>query len=290
MNKARFNVAGDRILTASDDHTARIWSAQDGRQLLVLRGHENWIFDAAFAPDGKTIATASDDETIKIWEAETGVCLETLAGHGAEVNALAFRKDATLLATGSENGKVILWERGADAGWKVRAQNECQCQIRRLEFSRDGDELLITAESNEVGLWDLAQPQMRYLVPEASDVIEAVIEAAAFDSTGNGIVVASRDGRVGRFLRSDRRSLFALDSIQSGHRGYVTDASFSPSGEDLATGSSDATAKIWRVTGTGRAPGMSEILRTADPSDALRISGDGSLLAVGGSVAELADQ
>ena len=41
MQSAAFSPDGSRIVTASDDKTARIWDAASGKEIAVLRGHEN---------------------------------------------------------------------------------------------------------------------------------------------------------------------------------------------------------------------------------------------------------
>ena len=40
VNSAVFSPDGARVLTASADHTARLWDAASGKELRVLRGHE----------------------------------------------------------------------------------------------------------------------------------------------------------------------------------------------------------------------------------------------------------
>ena len=37
---AEFSPTGDRVVTASLDRTARIWSAENGSAVAVLKGHE----------------------------------------------------------------------------------------------------------------------------------------------------------------------------------------------------------------------------------------------------------
>jgi WD40 repeat protein len=70
VNSAAFSPDGDRIVTASDDGTARVWSA-DGEQLAVLEGHTAGITSAAFSPDGSQVVTASDDSTARVWHVYT---------------------------------------------------------------------------------------------------------------------------------------------------------------------------------------------------------------------------
>ena len=72
---------GQRIVTGSIDHTAKVWEADTGLELITLAGHESWVMSAAWGPDGQRIVTGSIDHTAKVWEADTGLELITLAGH-----------------------------------------------------------------------------------------------------------------------------------------------------------------------------------------------------------------
>jgi WD40 repeat protein len=38
--------------TASGDHTARLWDATTGQEIIALRGHEHGVLSASFSPDG----------------------------------------------------------------------------------------------------------------------------------------------------------------------------------------------------------------------------------------------
>ena len=58
-----------RIVTGSEDGTARVWDAVTGRQLLILKGHSGWVCSVAVTPDGQRIITGGKDGTVKIWEA-----------------------------------------------------------------------------------------------------------------------------------------------------------------------------------------------------------------------------
>jgi len=62
-----FDRSGARVLTASDDHTARLWAAATGVELAVLRGHEGSVGSAVFDRAGARVLTASSDKTARIW-------------------------------------------------------------------------------------------------------------------------------------------------------------------------------------------------------------------------------
>ena len=73
---------GTRLLTASDDGTARVWDAATGNELLALRGHAGRVWEARFTADGNAIVTAGADGTVRIWAAPGGENADsaTLAG------------------------------------------------------------------------------------------------------------------------------------------------------------------------------------------------------------------
>lgn len=67
VSKAVFNPQGSKILSASFDHTARLWDAENGTLLQTLEGHEDEIFSCQFNYEGDTIITGSKDNTCRIW-------------------------------------------------------------------------------------------------------------------------------------------------------------------------------------------------------------------------------
>ena len=64
-----FSPDGRRIATASNDRTIKIWDAEDGREVLTLRGHAHTGGCVAFSPDGHLLASGSLDTTVRVWDA-----------------------------------------------------------------------------------------------------------------------------------------------------------------------------------------------------------------------------
>src|SRR6202034_4225986 len=91
VRSAAFSPDGKRIVTASNDKTARIWDAASGQQLMMLSGHQDVVASAAFSPDGTRIVTASYDKTARVWDAATGKQLAVLTGHDGGVWRAEFR-------------------------------------------------------------------------------------------------------------------------------------------------------------------------------------------------------
>ena len=63
VRRASFSPDGQRIVTGSDDPTARVWNAANWRLLFRLEGHTGDVNEAAFSPDGQRNVTASRDST-----------------------------------------------------------------------------------------------------------------------------------------------------------------------------------------------------------------------------------
>jgi WD40 repeat protein len=78
------------ILTASRDHTARLWS-EHGECLATFSGHLDWVRGCALACDSQGvvhIVTSGDEGDVKIWDMH-GVCLKTLEDHNEKAIACA---------------------------------------------------------------------------------------------------------------------------------------------------------------------------------------------------------
>jgi WD40 repeat protein len=108
VNSAVFASDGSRILTASDDRTARLWDS-DGKPLAILQGHSGQVNGAVFAPDDSRIVTASDDNTARLWDRD-GQALAILQGDTGPVHSAMFSLDGGRIVTASADNTARLWE------------------------------------------------------------------------------------------------------------------------------------------------------------------------------------
>lgn len=67
IRHVEYSPDGKRVVTASDDGTARVWDATTEEVLAELRGHQGSVWQAGFSPDGKRVVTASADGTAWVW-------------------------------------------------------------------------------------------------------------------------------------------------------------------------------------------------------------------------------
>jgi hypothetical protein len=107
---AMFSPDGRRIVTASDDNTARVWDAESGTEIAALQGHAGGAWSAAFSPDGRRIVFAAYDTTARVWDAERGTEIAALQGHAAAVRHAAFSPDGQRIVTASDDTTARVWD------------------------------------------------------------------------------------------------------------------------------------------------------------------------------------
>ncbi|XP_019510981.1 PREDICTED: WD repeat-containing protein 86 isoform X5 [Hipposideros armiger] len=77
---------GQRLLTGSEDGTARLWSTADGQCCALLQGHESYVTFCQL--ENEAAFTCSADCTIRKWDVLTGQCLQVFRGHTSIVNRI----------------------------------------------------------------------------------------------------------------------------------------------------------------------------------------------------------
>jgi WD40 repeat protein/serine/threonine protein kinase len=105
-----FSPDGQRLVSAGEDLTVRLWEPTTGQEILPhLKGHTGMIWSLAFAPDGKTVATCSRDGTVKLWNLKVQAEAATLKHHHGQIAAVAFAPDGNVMATAGADGTIRLW-------------------------------------------------------------------------------------------------------------------------------------------------------------------------------------
>ncbi|XP_051856970.1 WD repeat-containing protein 86 isoform X2 [Antechinus flavipes] len=96
---------GRRLLTGSEDGTARLWSTDDSQCHGHFQGHESYITFCQL--ENEAAFTCSADHTIRKWDVVTGQCLAVYRGHTSIVNRILVAKD--YLFSGSYDRTARCW-------------------------------------------------------------------------------------------------------------------------------------------------------------------------------------
>ncbi|MGO9037041.1 MAG: protein kinase domain-containing protein [Steroidobacteraceae bacterium] len=235
VNSAAYSPDGSRVVTASNDKTARIWDAHTGIELAELSGHEDHVAFAAYSPDGTRIVTASDDKTARVWDARTGHELTVLSGHLDTVSSAAYSPDGARIVTASDDKTARIWDARTGALLRVLAGHGGY--LYYAAFSPDGTRIVTASDDKTARIWDARTgAQLRTLSGH-----DGIVLSAAFSPDGTRIVTAS-DDKTARIW--DARTGDQL-IVLSGHENQVISAAYSPDGTRIVTASNDRTARIW---------------------------------------------
>ncbi len=139
------------LVTANTNGGAQVRDLDSGQWLADLDGHGDEIQAIATSPDGQQVATAGTDGSARLWAVPSGRLLHEL-GHHAAVTAVEFSTDGQLLATASADRSARVW--WADTAELLHILDESHCEIRTIDFSPRGNQLL-TACVGAAEIWDL---------------------------------------------------------------------------------------------------------------------------------------
>jgi len=109
-NKGKHQHAGAFIASGSRDKTVRIWETATQQCIFMLEGHDNWVREVIFHPNGKHLLSVSDDKSIRVWDLQERRCIKILAdAHEHFVGCADFNVRDPHLVTGSVDQQVRVW-------------------------------------------------------------------------------------------------------------------------------------------------------------------------------------
>jgi WD40 repeat protein len=114
-----FRPDGRVLATGSQDTSVRLWSADDGKELSILRGHQGYVDAVSFSPDGKKITSWARDGRLFLWDLE--VPAPKHKDLGTTTGGAAFSPDGRWIASGGPGRTVEI--RDALSGKKIREFN-----------------------------------------------------------------------------------------------------------------------------------------------------------------------
>lgn len=238
INALAFSPDGLRLVTASDDASARFWSLS-GKPLGAPLLHDSAVRAVAFNPTTGMLVTGSAAGGIRWWSS-SGELVRTMEGHGGSaVTALAFRPGGTLLVSGGADGSLTIWDvaRMSAVGAAILAH---QGAVNTVAFSPDGVLFASGGDDEIIHVWDVNGAAVGVVRDH-----EGQVNSLVFRGDGHAIVSGSSDHVVlvseveknvkqfGRLLAPQFKGID--DSVRS--------VAISPDDQRIVVGSSDSTVR-----------------------------------------------
>ena len=230
-----FSGQGGRLVTTSEDRTARVWDIEGGRKICELRGHRDRVTFAAFTADGQRVVTTSADGTARIWNVAPSNMARTLETDREAAELAGFGPDGRTLVLPSAENRNVCHRVQCASGRVLTTFTGHTGPVLFTRFSATGKHLLTTSEDRTVRIWeaDTGREVTRVEMPGKSAFF------AGLDPHGRNLVTLSVDSALLWTTTDPGRP-----TVLKGHRDTVTHAEFSPDGQLLVTASDDGTARV----------------------------------------------
>ncbi len=239
-----FQPDGERMATASFDHTLKVWDVDSGRLVQTFTGHKAKVLALSYSPDGRQLASAGLDGTVRVWDAASGRVRACLTSLNQCVQGIAFTPDGHRLIACGETGVVEIWRTAEGSLERTISVEPAAMPLFAVAVSADGGLLAVAGLDGRIHLHDLATGQARHVLEGHADAVYSL----AFAPDGGSLLSGSGDQTVRRWDLKTREQSACLD----GHRGAVYQVGYSPDGRRLVSAGTDGEVILWDA-GTGAA-------------------------------------
>jgi WD40 repeat protein/serine/threonine protein kinase len=248
VTNVAFGADGRRIVSVNDDATVRVWDAENGRELLTLRGH------AGVEMAGGRVAVSGDSRRIvsacaagmRVWDLSAAP--EKFATPFRQITSLAIGARGTIAACGRKWIKA--WD--AATGRELLAHPQPLVHGDGIAFCADGTRFVSIGDTIgsktgnlTVTVWDAATGNPINVSPPLPYGRAWV--KVAFTADGKRIVLAQRGSGVLKVLDADTfQVLSTIDGYEkpSGRAGPFAHVAISNDGQWFARSSHEGTLTV----------------------------------------------
>ncbi|CAJ0641939.1 2030_t:CDS:2 [Entrophospora sp. SA101] len=247
-----------------------IWEMPDFNNIHTLSISQKKINSIAINPTCEWLAFGSSKMgQLLVWEWQSESYVLKQQGHFYDMNTLSYSSDGQNIVTGGDDGKVKVWN--TTSGFCYVTFSDHTSGVSVVEFAKNGQILFSASLDGTVRAYDLIRYRNFRTFTTPSPV---QFTALTVDPSGEIVCAGSMDS-FEIFVWSVQTG--KLLDILAGHEGPISSLTFNPSGVTLASGSWDASVKVWDVFGRSK---NVETFKNSSDVLAIAFSPDGKQLAV----------
>jgi WD40 repeat protein/Cdc6-like AAA superfamily ATPase len=261
---------GQVIISASEDHTLRVWDVRTGDELYFLEGHEAPVWAVAMFPDGKRAVSGAKDHSVLIWDLDSRKILRRLEGHSGAIHAISVCPEGLRVISASDDQKLILWD--VETGRILSTLDGHDGTVNAVAVSKDGNRAISASSDLTLRLWNLNTGKTLHVLQGHTSLVKTV----AFLEDGRSAISGAYDPF--HFKRNlkvwDLETGEELQTLKDRTWG-INDLVVMPDGLRIIAAVADGTIKLWNLE-------SGQVTRTLEGHSAdvksLMLSSDGQLL------------
>ncbi|KAJ4019755.1 hypothetical protein NW766_003513 [Fusarium irregulare] len=260
---------GNYLASGSDDGTARIWSLETRKTVVVLKHHGGDVNSVSFSADGRLVATASSDNTIAIWNQESpgnwgsgsrSLPVQILPGHSSMIWPVNFAPHGHRLVSSANDSQARVWvinvdlPKAKDSEQKVELEQDILWSENSSGAGRSRPVICVSASPDDkviasgcrggkISLWDATTgAHLRTM----KDAHIRPVASLVFSEDGETLVSTSWDGSA-IVWNVDDKSTTAAHHLK-GHEDWVRGAAISSNKAMVATACDDRAVRGWDIS------------------------------------------
>jgi WD40 repeat protein len=246
INSHQLSPDGGRLVTGSQDRTARLWDLHMRRSEAGLIDNGGPVELLSLSPDGNRLAVAGNRQ-IRLYELATGRLLTEPIQEPDYVPFVNFSKDGRFITSACSDTTVRLLD--GTNGRPLLSNRAHTIRVWKAFLSPDAHLLASSGDNNEVHVLDVSSNRPAFAPLKHEDAVKHV----EFSRDGRRLVSTSADSTARVWDSVNGQSL--VPPLR--HKGTVSTACFSSDGRRVLTASADRSAQVWdAVTGQPLAPAI----------------------------------
>ncbi|KAG2744610.1 WD40 repeat-like protein [Suillus brevipes Sb2] len=245
---------GKRMISVSEDKTARQWDLKVGKEIEEVRDVCEWVVLAvAVSRNSRWVVIAGGDDgraELKVCEVETGI-VKKLQGHSQRITCIDISDDNTLLASGSDDRTARIWN--LKTGKLVAGPFESVDWVSAVRLSTDSKKLAVELWGGTcLEVWDMQSQKLDARIGDKSGFGPFSLAPLFWTNNNKNILAAftftsvTKDDAAKTIYEFDSSTLEPVGTPFEGHTKYVTGLALSFDGILLVSASNnDNTIKLW---------------------------------------------
>ncbi|KAB5556795.1 hypothetical protein DKX38_007704 [Salix brachista] len=239
-----FHKTSSYLVTASDDESIRLYDVSGAACLKAINSKKYGVDLVCFTSDPTTVLYSSKngwDESLRLLSLNDNKYLRYFKGHHDRVVSLSLCSRKECFISGSLDRTVLLWDQRAE-----KCQGLLRVQGRPAAAYDDQGIVFAIAFGGYIRMFDSRKYEKGpfEIFSVGGDVSDANV--VKFSNDGRLMLLTTMDGYI-HVLDSFRGTLLSTYNVKPVSINSTLEASFSPEGKFVVSGSGDGRVHAWSV-------------------------------------------